>query len=89
MQATCEISMYSLSNDYKQHIIDFILKLRTHKNILIETNGLSTQLIGDYDVILDLLRGEMKDVLENGKAVFVLKLAQGELTKEDLPVELK
>lgn len=35
------------------------------------------------------MKNEMKKTLENNRAVFVIKIAQGELRKEDLPESLK
>ena len=89
MIATVEISMYALENAYEQKVIDFIRRIRGNKNIRVEVNGLSTQLFGDYEELMATLTGEMKQVFESGKAVFVLKLAGSELTKEKLPEILK
>ena len=89
MIATVEISMYALENAYEQKVIDFIQRIKRNKNIRVEVNGLSTQLFGEYNELMDLLRDEMKSVFENGKAVFVLKLAGSELTKDKLPEILK
>jgi uncharacterized protein YqgV (UPF0045/DUF77 family) len=88
MIATVEISMYALSNDYAVKIIAFIQRVKQNKNIRVEVNGLSTQLFGDYDVLMQLLKKEMQHDLENGSAVFLLKIGPGELTKEKLPAVL-
>lgn len=89
MIATVEISMYALENAYEQKVIDFIQRIKNNKNIRVEVNGLSTQLFGEYDELMDLLKNEMRTVFDNGKAVFVLKLAGSELTKDKLPEILK
>jgi uncharacterized protein YqgV (UPF0045/DUF77 family) len=89
MIATIEISMYSLTDAYEQNVIDFIQRIKLNKNIRVEVNGLSTQLFGEYDELMEVLKQEMKTVFDNGKAVFVLKLAGSELTKEKLPEILK
>lgn len=89
MQATVEISMYALEDGYEQKVIDFIQKVKGNKNIRIEVNGLSTQLFGQYEELMSVLTKEMKAVFESGKAVFVLKLAGSELTREKLPEILK
>jgi len=81
--------MYSLTDAYEQKIIDFIQRIKQNKDIRVEVNGLSTQLFGDYELLMDVLKHEMKTVFEEGKAVFVLKLAGSELTKEKLPDILK
>ena len=89
MIATIEISMYSLTDAYEQKVIDFIQRIKQNRNIRVEVNGLSTQLFGEYDLLMEVLKNEMKTVFESGKAVFVLKLAGMELTKDKLPDILK
>jgi uncharacterized protein YqgV (UPF0045/DUF77 family) len=89
MIATVEISMYALSNDYKERVIAFIQRVKQNKNVRVEVNGLSTQLFGDYDLLMQLLKKEMQYDLEMGSTVFLLKIGPGELTKEKLPAVLK
>ena len=89
MKATVEISMYPLHNDYEQRVIDFIQTVKKHKNIAVEVNGLSTQLFGDYNVLMKILTNELKSGLESNRAVFVMKIAKGELKKEKLLPVLK
>lgn len=89
MIATIEISMYALNNDYQEKVIAFIQRVKQNKSIRVEVNGLSTQLFGDYDELMQLLKKEMQHDLENGSTVFLLKIGPGELTKEKLPSVLK
>lgn len=89
MIATIEISMYALSNNYEERIIAFIQRVKQNSAIRVEVNGLSTQLFGDYEVLMQLLQKEMLFDLENGKSVFLLKIGPGELSKEKLPDILK
>ncbi len=89
MTATIEISMYALTDSYEQKVIDFIQRVRQNKNIRVEVNGLSTQLFGEYNLLMDILKKEMQTDFESGKAVFLLKIAGGELTKDKLPEILK
>ncbi len=89
MIATVEISMYSLTDAYAENVIDFIQRVRKNKEIRVEVNGLSTQLFGEYDLLMEVLKEEMKSSFEQGKAVFLLKVAGMELTKENLPDVLK
>ena len=89
MIATVEISMYALTDGYEQKVIDFIQRVKQNKNIRVEVNGLSTQLFGEYNLLMDVLKNEMQHDFENGKAVFLLKIAGSELTKEKLPDVLK
>ncbi len=89
MIATIEISMYALTDDYEQKVIDFIQRVKQNKNIRVEVNGLSTQLFGEYDLLMEVLKNEMKHDFENGKAVFLMKIAGSERTREKLPEILK
>jgi len=82
MQATIEISMYPLSDDYIQRVLDFLEALKKHKNISVETNGLSTQIFGVYNDLLDILKMEIFEVLMNQNAIFILKIGKGELRFE-------
>ena len=88
MIATIEISLYPLTDKYKQKVIDFILRVKKHKNIRVEVVGLSTQLVAEYDLLMEVLKNEMRYDFENGKAVFLLKIVGVDMTKETLPAEL-
>lgn len=89
MIATIEISMYALTNGYEQKVIDFIQRIKQNKNIRVDVGGLSTMLYGDFDLLMDLVKNEMKHEFDNGKVVFLIKIAGSELTKEKLPEVLK
>jgi uncharacterized protein YqgV (UPF0045/DUF77 family) len=89
MIATVDISMYALSDDYSKRIVGFIQRVKQHKDIRVEVNGMSTQLFGEYDVLMDVLKKEMYTDFETGKSVFILKIVGAERTKEKLPDVLK
>jgi len=89
MIATIDISMYALSDDYSKQIVGFIQRIKQHKNIRVEVNGMSTQLFGEYDVLMDILKAEMRNDFEKGKSVFILKIVGAERTREKLPEILK
>ena len=75
MHVSIEISMYPLTPEYEQPIIDFIHRLRENQDIQVHTNQLSTQLVGPYDTILDALREAMRPALSASHTVsFVLKI---------------
>ncbi|MCI4666954.1 MAG: hypothetical protein MRZ79_02255 [Bacteroidia bacterium] len=79
MQATIEISMYPLSEQYRERVLAFLEKIKTYPNTTIETNGISTQVFGDFDVLMQMLQKEIKEVFEEQTAMFVLKIGKGEL----------
>ena len=70
-----EISMYPLNKDYKPSIISFIQNLRKDPFIIVETNGMSTQVFGDYSKVMKAINYEMeKTFLSEEKIVFTLKV---------------
>lgn len=89
MKATAEISLYPLHENYEEVIIDYILKLRQYEGLRVETNGMSTQVFGDYDTVMAALTAESKAVFESGKAVLMMKLIGADRSKENLPDVLK
>ncbi len=89
MQATIEISLNPLSENYEEIVSEFIMRLKKYNGLRIDVNGLSTQIFGDFDRIMEVLKTEMKRVLESGKAVFHLKVAGGLLLPEKVPAALR
>ena len=54
MKASIELTMSPLQDDYEQHIIDFIKKLRNSEFEVIE-NPLATQIYGDFESMMAFL----------------------------------
>ncbi len=80
MQASVEISMYPLGRDYVPEIKDFIDRIQARPGIEAEVNGMSTQLFGDYQTIMQALTDEMLVSFEKeGKSVFVMKVINSHL----------
>jgi len=71
--------MYPLDQAYESIVLEFLSRLRQHTGIQIETNGVSTQIFGDYTEVMSLVQEEMKTSLLEGKAIFVMKVAGGTL----------
>lgn len=76
MQISVDISLYPLKvMGYEQPILDFIAALEKQPDIDIVRNELSTQIHGDYAIIMQLLQKEIYSVFEElPDSVFVLKL---------------
>lgn len=75
MEATIEISMYPLHQDYEPHIIAFINALKAHGTFKVRVNETATHLFGDFDAIFDALKVELKNsYAKHEKSVFVLKV---------------
>jgi uncharacterized protein YqgV (UPF0045/DUF77 family) len=89
MIATAEISLYPLHENYEEVIIEYILKLKEYNGLRVETNGMSTQVFGEYDTLMAAIAVESKTVFESGKAVLLIKLIGADRSKENLPEILK
>ena len=82
MKCSVEISMYPLKKKYNDHIICFIKNLRNYKNIEVISNGMSTQIFGDYDDLITIVNKEIKLAFKSkNKIVFNLKIVNSDLSK--------
>lgn len=59
MNISVELTFSPLQDDFEEHIIGFIKKLRDSGLTILE-NPLSTQVFGDYDEVMNLLNSEIK-----------------------------
>jgi len=82
MEASVEISLYPLNEEYKDIILGFIHNLNKHQDLVIETNYMSTQIFGDYDKIFEVVKEEMRRVYTEYRAVLVMKIVGVNLKKE-------
>lgn len=75
MQVAVDISLYPLDADFIPPIKDVIDRLESHDGVKVERNRMSTQLRGDYDVVVPVLMEEIRTTFENTpKAVFAIKI---------------
>jgi len=74
MKVSIDISMYPLRDDFEEPVRDFIRVLRKSP-FVVEENGLSTQVFGDYLEIMAYLNKHIHQALLNEKnCVFALKI---------------
>ena len=74
MEISVDISMYPLQKDFEAPILAFIELLEKEVRVEVVRNELSTQVHGDYKVIMSLLEKEMFSVFtEIPDSIFVLK----------------
>ncbi len=59
MNISVELTFSPLQDDFEEHIINFIKKLRDSGLTVLE-NPLSTQIYGDYDTVIQFLNSEIK-----------------------------
>jgi uncharacterized protein YqgV (UPF0045/DUF77 family) len=75
MKVAVDISLYPLDADFIPPIKDVIDRLNEHDGLKVWTNAMSTQLVGDFDIVMDALRKELGTTFEQlPKAVFVMKM---------------
>jgi uncharacterized protein YqgV (UPF0045/DUF77 family) len=81
MQLSVEISKYPLVEvDFVTAIQNFIDRINQYDDITVVTNVMSTQLFGDYDVVMNALTTELKTSFEKyGTTVFACKFIPGNL----------
>ncbi len=74
MKIAVDISLYPLDADFIPPIQDVIDRLGQHEGVEIDRNRLSTQLRGEFDVVMPVLNQEILKTFENvPKAVFAIK----------------
>ena len=78
MHVAVDISLYPLTEGFIPPIKDFIERLGEHPGLRVATNAMSTQVSGDWPVVMQALQQEMA-VTFNGpqRAVFVMKVLGG------------
>lgn len=85
MQASIDISMYPLQDQYCPAILAFIADLGKHPDIQVKTNVLSTQIFGDYRTLMNAITEDIERVLmQNPKTIFVIKLLGTNRSKADV-----
>ena len=78
MKISVELTFSPLQDDFEDHIIAFIKKLRTSGLTLLE-NPLSTQVYGDYDEVMKVLNAEIKTAFElMDKGLLYLKIVKSD-----------
>ena len=75
MKIAVDISLYPLDKDFIPPIKDVIDRLNTHENLEVWTNAMSTQVVGEFDEVMDALKQEIGTTFESiPKGVFVMKM---------------
>ncbi|MCF6240958.1 MAG: hypothetical protein L3J74_06380 [Bacteroidales bacterium] len=77
MTISLEISLYPFADKYPEEVNHFLENIYRQKNLKIETNSMSTIIVGEYHKIMSLMNTEMFRFFENNKAVFILKISNG------------
>ncbi len=76
MNVSAEISFYPLQEEYETLILELIARFKTHEGLLVRTNSMSTQLFGDWEVVMGALQQELgASFAQKPDSVAVIKLA--------------
>ena len=79
MKISVEMSYYPLQPEFVTPIHDFIKRLNENENIKAVTNGMSTQIFGEYFDVMEILTNEIYKSFENPHSVFVMKIINADL----------
>ncbi len=83
MKTSVEISMYPLLQEYGTPILKFIERLRQYNGLRVKSNTMSTQVFGEYDLVMQAITVETKAALQSEEAVvFVVKIVNLDLSPE-------
>lgn len=75
MIVAIDISLYPLDKNFIPPITDFIARLNEYPTLTVTTNSMSTQIKGEYDLVMDIINQEIKETFENhDKSVFTIKI---------------
>lgn len=81
MQLSIEMSLYPLSDEYIPIIKEFIERLDNHSELTVYTNTMSTQIFGDFDVLMTFFQAELKKTYEKiPSQVLVCKFVNSDLS---------
>ena len=72
--------MYPLNQEYGTPILQFIERLKSYKELEIRSNTMSTQIFGEYGMVMDTIKEEMKSAfLTKDAIVMVMKFVNQDL----------
>ncbi len=79
MNVSVEVSYYPLRPEFVTPILDFIKRLNNYDDIECVTNGMSTQVFGEYFEVMKILTSEIHNSFELPHSVFILKVINADL----------
>ncbi len=79
MNISIDISYYPLKDEFIPSIKDFIHRLNQYKDLAVVTNGMSTQVFGEYFKVMESITKEIYKSFEIPHSVFILKIINADL----------
>lgn len=83
MKTSAEISYYPLNQEFVPPIREFIDRINTYEGLTVRTNGMSTQIFGEYDILMNALTNEIRDSFNHPHSVFVMKIINADLNTRE------
>ena len=84
MKVAVDISLYPLDADFIPPIKDVIERLNGYDGVEVWTNAMSTQLFGEYELVMAALHKEIGTTFEQlPKAVFTIRILNNPATRND------
>ncbi len=81
MKTSIDISYYPLDKEFIPPIKNFISRIKTYPELVIRTNTMSTQIFGEYKVVMNALSNEIEKSFDLPHSVFVIKIINADLEK--------
>ncbi len=79
MNISVDISYYPLKDEFIPSILDFIDRLNKYESLKCKTNGMSTQVFGEYFELMQALTKEIHQSFDIPHSVFILKIINANL----------
>lgn len=79
MNTSVDISYYPLNVEYIPPIKDFIARMNGYDELRVQTNGMSTQVFGEYANVMNAITTEIEKSFELPHSVFILKIINADL----------
>ena len=77
--------MYPLKDDYIPEIDRFLKEVHNVQGIKVATNPMSTQLFGEFNLVMETVQSAIKKLYENGSQFpFVIKVLNGDVSGMDI-----
>ena len=79
MLVSVDISLYPLKESFIPPVDKFIASLKKYKDIEVRVNNMSTQIFGEYDIVMDILKKEINNTfLSEENVVLNIKVVNGD-----------
>ncbi len=79
MNTSIDISYYPLKVEFIPPIKEFIDRLHSHEGLTVKTNGMSTQVFGEYFDVMKAITEEIHKSFALPHSVFILKIINADL----------